>query len=136
LALYFFGKRNGPNQQRIINETSSGAVATNDVIIQVATEFLPFGGVGHSGYGRYHGKAGFDTMSNMKSCLVKPVADFRPFNGAMPPHTAKQRADLRKMFAKPAPTQAQVGRALLAVVLVITLTTLAIVYRKEIGGLF
>jgi len=130
LALYFFGTRNGPNQQRIINETSSGAVATNEVIMQVASAFLPFGGVGHSGYGRYHSKAGFETMSNMKSCLVKPVADFRPFNGAMPPHTAKQREDLRKMFAKPAPTQALVGKALLAFVLVITLITLAIVCRK------
>lgn len=85
LAVYFFGKKNGPNQMRILNETSSGAVATNEVIMQVASEYLPFGGVGGSGYGRYHGKYGFDCMSNLKSCLIKKPTDYYPFNQMMPP---------------------------------------------------
>lgn len=70
LALYFFS-RNADLQQRILNETSSGGVCINDTIMQVGIPDLPFGGVGASGMGRYHGKASFDTFSNVKSVLVK-----------------------------------------------------------------
>lgn len=70
LALYFFS-RNANLQQRILDETSSGGVCINDTIMQVGIPDLPFGGVGASGMGRYHGKASFDTFSNVKSVLVK-----------------------------------------------------------------
>ena len=46
---------------------------------------MPFGGVGHSGQGRVHGKAGFDQYSNLKSYFVKSALDFPPFNAAIPP---------------------------------------------------
>ena len=54
---------------------------------------LPFGGVGNSGYGRYHGISGFKTFSNMKSVLVKPPLDVFPFNMVFPPYT-EDRKDL------------------------------------------
>jgi acyl-CoA reductase-like NAD-dependent aldehyde dehydrogenase len=68
LALYIFSE-NEVTQNKIINETSSGGVCINDTILQVANSELPFGGVGNSGFGRYHGKASFDTFSNFKSIL-------------------------------------------------------------------
>jgi len=66
LALYIFsGDR--AFQNRIISETSSGGVCINDTIVHLGAPDLPFGGVGNSGFGRYHGKAGFETFSNPKS---------------------------------------------------------------------
>ena len=68
LALYVFSSDKG-FQQRIIYETSSGGVCINDTIVHLSTSNLPFGGVGKSGFGRYHGKAGFDTFSNPRSVM-------------------------------------------------------------------
>jgi len=68
LALYVFS-RNKDFQRKIISETSSGGVCINDTIVHLTAPGLPFGGVGNSGFGKYHGKAGFDTFSNQKSVL-------------------------------------------------------------------
>jgi acyl-CoA reductase-like NAD-dependent aldehyde dehydrogenase len=70
LALYFFS-RNSALQQRILQATASGGVCINDTIMQVGVPELPFGGVGASGMGRYHGKASFDTFTHYKSVLSK-----------------------------------------------------------------
>lgn len=70
LALYLFS-RNKDIQQRVLQETSSGGVCINDTVMQVGVSSLPFGGVGDSGIGRYHGKASFDTFSHEKSVLKK-----------------------------------------------------------------
>lgn len=70
LALYIFS-RNKQVQERILAQTSSGGVCINDTIMQIAPSNLPFGGVGDSGIGRYHGKASFDTFSHFKSVLTK-----------------------------------------------------------------
>ncbi|GLT78776.1 hypothetical protein SLA2020_503020 [Shorea laevis] len=66
LALYGFTK-NKTLQRRMITETSSGSVIFNDAIIQFAVDTLPFGGIGESGIGKYHGKFSFDTFSHYKS---------------------------------------------------------------------
>ncbi len=71
LALYLFS-RNQQLQQRVLSETSSGGVCINDTIMQIGVLDLPFGGVGDSGIGSYHGKAGFDALSHQKSVLFKP----------------------------------------------------------------
>ncbi|MBE9192096.1 aldehyde dehydrogenase [Gloeocapsopsis crepidinum LEGE 06123] len=71
LALYLFS-RDRKIQQRVLQETSSGGVCINDTVMQVAVSSLPFGGVGDSGVGKYHGKASFDTFSHQKSVLKKP----------------------------------------------------------------
>ena len=68
LALYWFGK-NKQNLKKVLNETQSGGVTINDTLLHITIEDLPFGGVGASGMGSYHGKAGFDTFSHQKSIL-------------------------------------------------------------------
>lgn len=68
LALYWFGK-DKKNMQRVLEETRSGGVTINDVLLHATVESLPFGGVSTSGMGSYHGKAGFDTFSHQKSIL-------------------------------------------------------------------
>lgn len=70
LALYLFS--NNPNkQQQVLESTSSGSVCLNDTILQVGVIDLPFGGVGDSGIGGYHGQASFSTFSHYKSVLKK-----------------------------------------------------------------
>lgn len=68
LALYWFGK-NKKAMKEVLDRTRSGGVTINDTLLHVAIEDLPFGGVGTSGMGAYHGKAGFDTFSHRKSVL-------------------------------------------------------------------
>ena len=68
LALYWFGK-DKQNMHRVLNETRSGGVTLNDTLLHATVEGLPFGGIGASGMGTYHGKAGFDTFSHHKSIL-------------------------------------------------------------------
>jgi coniferyl-aldehyde dehydrogenase len=68
LAIYWFGK-NKKNMQRVLEETRSGGVTINETLLHVAVQSLPFGGIGSSGMGAYHGKAGFDTFSHQKSIL-------------------------------------------------------------------
>jgi aldehyde dehydrogenase (NAD+) len=87
LALYLFS-RNKNLQQRVCRETSSGGVCINDTIMQVAVSSLPFGGIGDSGIGSYHGKASFDTFSHYKSVLnrsfrLDPKWRYAPYEGKL-----------------------------------------------------
>ena len=68
LALYFFSKDES-KRQRIVRETSSGGICFNDTILHITPANLPFGGVGDSGMGHYHGKYTFDTFTHYKSTL-------------------------------------------------------------------
>lgn len=70
LALYVYTS-NKITRERVINETSSGGVCVNDSNIQLSNPNLPFGGVGNSGMGAYHGKFSFDTFSHKKAVLVR-----------------------------------------------------------------
>ena len=65
LALYWFG-HDAANRQRILRETTSGGVTINDCLWHLAQEAQPFGGVGASGMGAYHGEWGFNTFSKLK----------------------------------------------------------------------
>jgi len=69
LALYYFTK-NKRNIHKMLNETSSGGVCINDTIIHCANERLPFGGIGNSGLGHYHGRYGFDTFTHLKAVVT------------------------------------------------------------------
>ena len=69
LALYWFGQ-NKKNMQKVLDETRSGGVTLNETLLHITVESLPFGGTGSSGFGAYHGKAGFDTFSHRKSVLL------------------------------------------------------------------
>ncbi len=88
LALYVFSE-NKNLQQQVCRETSSGGVGINNTLMHLSVSSLPFGGVGDSGMGSYHGKAGFDTFSHHKSVLHKPfLVDVKllypPYEGKLP----------------------------------------------------
>ena len=70
LALYYFDY-NSNRVDRVLQSTVSGGVTVNDVIYHIAQNNLPFGGVGSSGMGHYHGKAGFETFSKKKGVLIQ-----------------------------------------------------------------
>ncbi|HIK44093.1 MAG TPA: aldehyde dehydrogenase [Leptolyngbyaceae cyanobacterium M65_K2018_010] len=86
LALYLFS-RNPQIQQRILQQTTAGSVCLNDVILQVAVWDLPFGGVGPSGMGVYHGRHSFETFSHLKGVLKKPF--WLDMNWRYPPYAGK-----------------------------------------------
>ncbi|MEH2461830.1 aldehyde dehydrogenase [Nostoc sp.] len=88
LALYLFSQ-NKNLQKRVLQETSSGGVCINDTVMQVGVSSLPFGGVGDSGIGNYHGKASFDTFSHNKSVLQNSFWldlkwRYAPYEGKLP----------------------------------------------------
>ncbi|KAF8702857.1 hypothetical protein HU200_032692 [Digitaria exilis] len=70
LAIYAF-TRDATLRRRIVDETSSGSVTFNDAIVQYAIDGLPFGGVGQSGFGQYHGKYSFDMFSHKKAVMKR-----------------------------------------------------------------
>jgi len=70
LALYYFGY-NKAEQQRVLEQTHSGGVCLNDTLLHVAQDDLPFGGIGASGMGHYHGHEGFLTFSKAKGVFTK-----------------------------------------------------------------
>jgi coniferyl-aldehyde dehydrogenase len=70
LALYYFDY-NSSRIDRVLRSTVSGGVTVNDVIYHIAQNNLPFGGVGSSGMGHYHGKAGFEAFSKKKGVLIQ-----------------------------------------------------------------
>ena len=77
LAIYLFGGTS-QDQELLLKKSSSGGVCFNDVIMHAGIPEMPFGGVGTSGMGRYHGYAGFLTFSNQRSVLKRPfILDFK-----------------------------------------------------------
>jgi acyl-CoA reductase-like NAD-dependent aldehyde dehydrogenase len=94
LALYIFSQ-NKNIQQKILQSTSSGGVCINDTIMQVGINELPFGGVGDSGIGSYHGVASFNTFSHHKSVLKKSF--FLELNWRYAPYKEKVEK-FQKMF--------------------------------------
>lgn len=94
LSFYIF-TRDKSLQQRFITETSSGAVTVNDVFMHSIQDSLPFGGVGDSGIGAYHGKYTFETFSHLKPVLYSPTLPDPPFR--FPPYN-EQGLKLGKLF--------------------------------------
>lgn len=97
LALYYFGydKR---EQQRVLHETHSGGVCLNDTLLHVAQDDMPFGGIGPSGMGHYHGHEGFLTFSKAKGVLIK-----QRFNAARliyPPYGTSIQKLIQKLFIR------------------------------------
>lgn len=96
LALYVFTS-NRNLAKRIINATSSGSTCVNDVIFQIAPPSLPFGGVGESGLGSYHGKYSFDTFSHSRSVVYSPTWVEPVLSKRNPPYTLQKTAFLESM---------------------------------------
>ncbi|MDZ7796281.1 MAG: aldehyde dehydrogenase [Candidatus Marinimicrobia bacterium] len=94
LALYYFTKdvRGAKKRIRLMD---SGGVCINDVVVQYGNPRLPFGGVGNSGMGRYHGKYSFDTFSRERACAISPTLFDIPVKFA--PYGNKLRI-LKKIF--------------------------------------
>ncbi|MFO7719477.1 MAG: aldehyde dehydrogenase [Gillisia sp.] len=80
LALYYFGKNK--QAEEVIRKTSSGGVCINDTLMHVANHHLPFGGVGNSGFGTYHGKDSFLAFSHKRAVLNSPTWMDIPFKYA------------------------------------------------------
>ncbi|XP_063349846.1 aldehyde dehydrogenase family 3 member A2-like [Pelmatolapia mariae] len=89
LVIYVFSNDN-KLIKRVIAETSSGALLANDCLVHFTVSSLPFGGVGNSGMGCYHGRYGFDQLSHMRSCLIKQLKMEGVNSMRYPPHTAKK----------------------------------------------
>lgn len=92
LAMYYFGF-DKTTKEEIKSKTSSGALVINDTIVHFANHYLPFGGVGNSGYSAYHGKYGFDALSHQKPILDRShmVVPIR-----YPPFTSGKESLMRK----------------------------------------
>jgi coniferyl-aldehyde dehydrogenase len=85
LGLYYFGD-DADEEARVMTNTTSGGVTINDVIFHVAQEELPFGGVGPSGMGSYHGVDGFREFSHRKSIYHQLKKDLGPMKALRPPY--------------------------------------------------
>ena len=85
LGLYYFGD-DAAEEAKVLAHTTSGGVTVNDVIFHVAMEDLPFGGVGPSGMGSYHGVDGFREFSHRKSVYRQLKKDLGPMKALRPPY--------------------------------------------------
>jgi len=88
LGLYYFG--NDPAEERaVLDRTISGGVTVNDVMAHSSNEDLPFGGVGPSGMGSYHGHDGFLAFSHQRAVFRQTPIDLMKLSGMMPPYGKK-----------------------------------------------
>ena len=97
LGLYYFGQDSGEREQ-VLTRTISGGVTVNDVIFHVSMEDLPFGGVGPSGIGSYHGVEGFREFSHARSVYTQPKVDVAKLGGLKPPYGVKTEKTVRTMM--------------------------------------
>ena len=85
LGLYYFGE-DAAERERVLTDTTSGGVTVNDVIMHVAQEDLPFGGIGPSGMGSYHGHDGFKEFSHRKAIYTQLKNDLPQLKALRPPY--------------------------------------------------
>lgn len=95
LALYWFG-RDRAGLAAVLDRTISGGVAVNETVLHAAVEALPFGGVGASGFGAYHGRAGFDTFTHRRAVFVQ--TRFSLTRLLQPPYGARAERIIRSML--------------------------------------
>ncbi|XP_037953805.1 aldehyde dehydrogenase family 3 member B1 isoform X1 [Teleopsis dalmanni] len=104
LVVYVFSKTNSTIKEFMKN-TTSGGFSSNETIMHCGVDTLPFGGVGFSGMGRYHGKYGFDTFTHKKSCLgkdLKPLGELLA-SGRYPPYSDRKASLLGFLLRKRRP---------------------------------
>ncbi|XP_056412698.1 aldehyde dehydrogenase family 3 member A2 isoform X2 [Hyla sarda] len=117
LALYPFSN-NKKVIKKIISETSSGGVTGNDVFMHFSIAELPFGGVGYSGMGAYHGKHSFETFSHKRSCLIKSLSMEGANKLRYPPYSQK-KLDWAKFILMGKFSKKKLGLVLLPIVAVV-----------------
>ena len=99
LGLYYFGSDQG-EQQKVLDRTISGGVTINDVLFHNAMEDLPFGGVGPSGMGNYHGQDGFKTFSHARAVYRQSGLDIAKLSGFKPPYGKATLSTLARELKK------------------------------------
>lgn len=90
-------------------------------MIQVANSHLPFGGVGKSGYGRYHGDSGFIAFSNERGIVNCKSGDMYPMTTRFPPFTEKSKSMTLKLLKFADITYSQIGKVLLIIFIIIAI---------------
>ena len=99
LGLYYFGQDKA-EEQKVLSRTISGGVTVNDVLFHNAMEDLPFGGVGPSGMGNYHGVDGFKTFSHARAVYRQPGLDVGKLSGFKPPYGKTTQSTLARELKK------------------------------------
>ncbi|WP_081944663.1 coniferyl aldehyde dehydrogenase [Sphingopyxis sp. MWB1] len=99
LGLYYFGQDKS-EEERVLTRTLSGGVTVNDVLFHNAMEELPFGGIGPSGMGHYHGIDGFRTFSHARAVYRQPKLDVAGLAGFKPPYGKATAKTLAKELKK------------------------------------
>jgi coniferyl-aldehyde dehydrogenase len=97
LAMYYFGKDKS-EQEYLLSHVQSGGVCINDITLHYVQEDLPFGGIGASGMGAYHGPEGFRGMSHARAIYSQTMIDVLPIIGARPPFGKKFRKNISKIL--------------------------------------
>ncbi|MCW4463281.1 coniferyl aldehyde dehydrogenase [Sphingomonas sp. BT-65] len=97
LALYYFGS-DETERRRVLDRTISGGVSLDDTIFHVSMEELPFGGIGPSGMGAYHGEPGFRTFSHAKSVFKQSKLDVAKLGGLKPPYGKRTDAAIKRQL--------------------------------------
>jgi coniferyl-aldehyde dehydrogenase len=97
LAMYYFGK-DKREQEYLLSHVQSGGVCINDITLHYVQEDLPFGGVGASGMGAYHGPEGFRSLSHARAIYSQTMIDVLPIIGARPPFGEKFRKNISKIL--------------------------------------
>lgn len=99
LALYLFSD-DARETERVLSRTVSGGVTINDVVQHISCEDLPFGGIGASGMGNYHGMEGFKTFSHARAVYTQSKINMMQLMGMKPPYTDKVNKILDSMIRK------------------------------------
>ncbi len=95
LAAYLFTK-NQEEKDKFLNYVSFGGGCINDTLMQITNDYLPFGGIGNSGIGNYHGEFGFNTFSHQKSIIEK--VNWGEPDWKYPPYSDKKMSYLKKVM--------------------------------------
>ncbi|XP_058019831.1 aldehyde dehydrogenase family 3 member A2 [Ahaetulla prasina] len=125
LALYVFTNSNKVID-KMIAETSSGGVTANDVIMHFSIPGLPFGGVGNSGMGAYHGRFGFDTFSHKRACLIRTFR-MEAVNSIRYPPNSQKKVDWAKFFVLKRFSMWKFGLVALAVLVIVAAIVIKVV---------
>ncbi|SKC04947.1 coniferyl aldehyde dehydrogenase [Sphingopyxis flava] len=99
LGLYYFGQDKS-EEERVLTRTVSGGVTVNDVLFHNAMDDLPFGGIGPSGMGNYHGLDGFRTFSHARAVYRQPKLDVAGLAGFKPPYGKATAKTLARQLKK------------------------------------
>jgi coniferyl-aldehyde dehydrogenase len=99
LALYYFG-RDFAERRFVLRDTRSGGVTVNDVALHYLAAELPFGGVGESGMGAYHGEYGFRRFTHERAVLTQTWLDFAGLTGLRPPYGRRLAMSLKSLLRR------------------------------------